>query len=113
MVSRDGGRSFGEPWQVARHLQQTKYYWDQRLCPTQNPGEFVGMFWIHIRPERRDTNVHLLRASIHNGEMAAAEPIEPSIPGQIATRSLTGDGSARSRSGSQPTTARPGPRTNA
>ena len=92
MVSRDGGRSFGEPWQVARHPQQTKYYWDQRLCPTQNPGEFVGMFWTHNRPEQRDTNVHLLRASIHDEERAAAEPFETSIPGQIAACALTGNG---------------------
>ncbi|GIS59142.1 MAG: hypothetical protein CM1200mP2_13670 [Planctomycetaceae bacterium] len=92
MVSRDGGRSFGEPWQVARHPQQTKYYWDQRLCPTQNPGEFVGMFWTHNRPEQRDTNVHLLRASIHDEERAAAEPFETSIPGQIAACALTRDG---------------------
>ncbi|HCD01990.1 MAG TPA: hypothetical protein DER64_15845 [Planctomycetaceae bacterium] len=92
MISRDGGRSFEAPWQVARHPRQTKYYWDQRLCPTQNPGEFVAMFWTHNRPEQRDTNVHLLQASIHDGERAAAEPFETSIPGQIAACALTGDG---------------------
>ncbi len=92
MISHDGGRTFGDPWQVARHPEQAKYYWDQRLCPTKNPGEFVAMFWTHDRQKRQDTNVHLLWASINDGSMASGEPLETSIPGQIAACDLTDDG---------------------
>ena len=91
-ISRDGGRSFGDPWQVARHPQRTKYYWDQRLCATQTPGEFIAMFWTHNREEQRDTNVHMLRASINDGPLAVGEPIETSIPGQIAACAVAEDG---------------------
>ena len=91
-ISRDGGRSFGDPWQVARHPQQEKYYWDQRLCPTENPGEFVAMFWTHNREEQRDTNVHMLRASINDGSAAVGEPVETTIAGQIAACGVAEDG---------------------
>jgi len=92
MISRNGGRSFENPWQVARHPEQEKYYWDQRLCPTSTPGEFIGMFWTHNRREQRDTNVHMLRASIDDGAMAAGEPFETSIPGQISACAIAEDG---------------------
>ncbi len=91
-VSRDGGRSFAAPWQVAQHPEHTKYYWDQRLCPTQTAGEFVAMFWTHNRPRQRDLNVHLLRASIDDGPMVAEQPVEISIPGQIAACLIANDG---------------------
>jgi hypothetical protein len=88
-VSRDAGRSFGSPWQVARHPKQLKYYWDQRLCPTQTPREFIAMFWTHNRAEQRDLNVHLLQASIDGA--TTGEPVETSIPGQIAACYFTDD----------------------
>ena len=91
-VSRDGGRSFGDPWRVAEHPCQEKYYWDQRLCATDTDGEFIDMFWTHNRPQQRDVNVHLLRASLADGAEAAAQPVETSIPGQIAACSLARDG---------------------
>ena len=91
-ISRDGGRSFGGPWQIARDPEQKKYYWDQRLCPTRTPGEFIAMFWTHNRVEKRDTNVHILRASIDEGPMAAGQPVETSIPGQIAACRVANDG---------------------
>ena len=91
-ISLDGGRSFGNPWQVARHPEQMKYYWDQRLCPTQTPGEFIAMFWTHNRAEQRDLNVHMLRASIDKGPTAAGQPVETNIPGQIAACCVAHDG---------------------
>ena len=91
-ISRDGGRSFGSPWLVARDPQQLQYYWDQRLCPTATPGEFVAMFWTHHRGHQRDLNVHILRASIEDGPMAVAQPVETSISGQISACSVSDDG---------------------
>ena len=91
-VSRDGGRSFGDPWRIAQHPEQKKYYWDQRLCPTQTPGEFVAMFWTHNRAEQKDVNVHLLRASLADGHKSARQPVETSIPGQIAACCVAQDG---------------------
>jgi len=91
-ISRDGGCSFSDPWQVAKHPQQEKYYWDQRLCPTEKPGEFVAMFWTHNREEQRDTNVHMLQSSINDGATAVGEPVETAIPGQIAACAVAADG---------------------
>jgi len=92
MISHDGGRTFGDPWQVARDPERVKNFWDQRLCPTKNPGEFIGMFWTHDRQERQDINVHMLRASINDGSTAAGQPVETTIPGQIAACHLADDG---------------------
>jgi hypothetical protein len=91
-ISRDGGRSFEPPWSVAKDPAQKIYHWDQRLCPAGDNGEFVGMFWTHNRAEKRDMNVHLLRASLADGERAARQPVETSIPGQIAAPCVTEDG---------------------
>lgn len=91
-VSRDGGRSFEQPWQVAQDPAQKIYHWDERLCPASGNGDFVGMFWTHNRAEQRDMNVHLLRASLSDGDRAARQPIETGIPGQIAAPCVTDDG---------------------
>jgi hypothetical protein len=91
-LSRDGGESFGDPWQVAHHSEGEKYYWDQRLCPSETAGEFIAMFWTHDRPEQKDLNVHFLRSSLAAGERAGKEPVETNIPGQIAACYDTGQG---------------------
>lgn len=92
IISQDKGRSFGSPWQVARHPRQEKYYWDQRLCPTQTSGEFIAMFWTHSRKQQRDAHVHLIRASINESPAAAGQPVETNIPGQIAACCVAEDG---------------------
>ncbi|MCP3696503.1 MAG: exo-alpha-sialidase [Planctomycetaceae bacterium] len=91
-VSRDGGQSFGDPWLIARDPEQAVYYWDQRLCVSASANEFVAMFWTHGRTAQRDLNVHLLRASLADGEQAAAQPIETNISGQIAGCCAVDDG---------------------
>ena len=91
-LSRDGGESFGDPWQVAHHPEGKKYYWDQRLCPSETAGDFIAMFWTHDRPEQKDLNVHFLRSSLAAGERAGKEPVETSIPGQIAACCDAGQG---------------------
>lgn len=91
-VSGDGGRTFADPWLVARHPDQKVYYWDQRLCATRDPGGFVGLFWTHDRAEQRDLNVHVLRASLADGSQAASPPVGTSIPGQIAAPCVCEDG---------------------
>lgn len=91
-VSRDGGRTFEKPWSVAQDPQQKIYHWDERLCVAGDNGEFVGMFWTHNRAEQRDMNVHLLRASLADGDGAADLPVETSIPGQIAAPCVADDG---------------------
>jgi hypothetical protein len=91
-VSKDGGRTFDEPWRVAQHPKHEKYFWDQRLCATNRPGEFVAMFWTHNRAEQRDVNVHLLQATLDETSGAAELPVETSIPGQIAACGVSDDG---------------------
>lgn len=91
-ISRDGGETFERPWRVAHDPQKAQYYWDQRLCPTATPGEFFGLFWTHHRAEKRDANVHLLRASTTTGRQAVEQPVETPLRGQIATCQVALDG---------------------
>jgi hypothetical protein len=92
LVSRNGGGTFEEPFLVARHPRHEVYYWDQRLCTGPRAGDFVALFWTHNRVQKRDLNVHLLRASLRDGRRARQQPRETSIPGQIAAPALLDDG---------------------
>lgn len=91
LVSRDGGRTFVPPFLVAQDPQHRVYYWDQRLCATKTPDEFIALFWTHDRNEKRDRNVHLLRGSLRAG-VRNSLPRETTIPGQIAAPLLLDDG---------------------
>lgn len=91
LISRDGGETFDPPWRVAQHPEHTLYYWDQRLCPTATPGEFVALFWTHDRPAQRDRRVHFLRASIRDPQPLRG-PVETTIHGQIAAPLMLDDG---------------------
>lgn len=92
MVSRDGGRSFAPSQRVACDPQHQIYYWDQRLCPTRNPGEFVGLFWTHDLAQQRDRCVHLGRARLTGAEFHCDPIRATSIPGQIAAPLCLADG---------------------
>jgi hypothetical protein len=92
LVSRDGGRTFGRPFLVAQDPAHRVYYWDQRLCRTHLPDEWIALFWTHDRNARRDLNVHLLRGSLREGERAGVIPRPTSIPGQIAAPLMREDG---------------------
>lgn len=89
LVSSDGGRSFASPFQVARHPGDRVYYWDQRLCVTGAPGEFVALFWTHDREAKRDRRVHFLRATV---DAMPTLPVETPVPGQIAAPLWLEDG---------------------
>lgn len=92
MVSRDGGRSFAPSVLVARDPQHQIFYWDQRLCPTQTPGEFIGLFWTHDLVQKRDLPVHLGRARLTAAGLQAEPLRATSIPGQIAAPLGLADG---------------------
>lgn len=92
LLSEDGGRTFGRIFQVARDPESRVYYWDQRLCPGRTAGEFIALFWTHDRGEQRDLRVHFLQSSVLDGNRSAAQPVETSIPGQIAAPLLLDDG---------------------
>jgi hypothetical protein len=92
VVSRDAGRSLAAPLLVAQDPQGSVYYWDQRLSPTGNIGEFVAMFWTHDRDAKRDLAVHMCRAAI-TGDGLQVGPIQAtSIRGQIAAPLVLDDG---------------------
>ncbi|HND50842.1 MAG TPA: sialidase family protein [Pirellulaceae bacterium] len=84
LVSRDGGRTFDRPWLVAQHPEHSLYYWDQRLCATDRPGEFFGLFWTHDRPAKRDRRVHQVVDSLDTPRDRRPTPDETEITGQIA-----------------------------
>lgn len=92
MLTRDGGRSFSEPVLVAQHPEHRLYYWDQRLEPTDVPGEFIALFWTHDLQDRKDLNVHFRHARIE-ADRTVGEPIHATnIPGQIAAPLWLEDG---------------------
>jgi hypothetical protein len=91
-ISRDGGRTFEPPHLVAADPHQQIYYWDQRLCIGRQAGEYVGLFWTHDRAAKRDRRVHLVRGNIYGGEPQQRQPLETTVPGQIAAPLLLDDG---------------------
>jgi hypothetical protein len=91
-VSRDGGRSFSEPLQVAQHPRHEVYYWDQRLCVGDGRGAFTALFWTHSLAEKRDLTVHLRHAAVDGTTIEGALVRATSIPGQIAAPLRLRDG---------------------
>ena len=59
VVSRDGGETFSMPLLVARHPENSVYYWDQRLCRGSRLGAFTALFWTHDLAGKRDLNVRV------------------------------------------------------
>ena len=88
MTSRDGGLTFGAPVLVAQDPRGRVYYWDQRLCVGQEPGEYFGLFWTHDLEHKKDLTVH---GKYHRPDApGAVRPTE--IPGQITAPLLLDDG---------------------
>ncbi|HMC63779.1 MAG TPA: sialidase family protein [Gemmataceae bacterium] len=92
LLSRDGGRSFAAPLLVAQHPEHRLYYWDQRLCPTRNNGEFIAFFWTHDLEQKKDLTVHMRRAAIDGTDVHGGAITDTGIPGQIAAPLLLDDG---------------------
>ncbi|MFO1021780.1 MAG: sialidase family protein [Planctomycetales bacterium] len=92
LVSHDNGRTFLPPLQVAKHPLDELYYWDQRLSPTSESGDFVALFWTHDRVSKRDRTVHLRRGAVREGKIELGEIIATTIPGQIAAPLQLPDG---------------------
>lgn len=92
VVSRDGGRSFSPPLLVAQHPRHQVYYWDQRLCVGNEPGEFTALFWTHDLLQQRDLNVHARQGRVERNELTAGPIRATAIPGQIAAPLQLADG---------------------
>lgn len=92
IVSRDAGRTFSNPLLVARHPEDRVYYWDQRIDPTDFPGEFVALFWTHDLVNQKDLNVHFRHARLEGSDIVGEHVRETSIPGQIAAPLWLDDG---------------------
>jgi len=91
LLSRDDGRTFGEPVLVARDAGNRRYYWDQRWCATPEPLGFLALFWTHDVAAKCDLPIHLLRGSAlrPSGRM---DPTDTGLVGQIAAPLLLPDG---------------------
>lgn len=94
-LSRDGGETWEPPRQVAQHPEHRLYYWDQRICTGPEPGSYTVLFWTHDLAEKRDRNVYLLHDSLDSliaGGPHRPQPVETTIPGQIAAPLWLDDG---------------------
>jgi hypothetical protein len=91
-VSRDGGETFPELHMVAQHPEHTIFYWDQRLCPGKNPGEYFAFFWTHHLAQKQDLNVHFKHGAVGEKEHPFAKIRETPIRGQIGAPLLLADG---------------------
>ena len=84
MVSRDHGVTFSAPLRVAQHPENKVYYWDQRLCPGPQRGQFTALFWTHHLTEQRDLDVHLRHGVVTEEGIDLSPIVATKIPGQIA-----------------------------
>jgi hypothetical protein len=91
-VSRDHGRSFSMPILTGQHPEHKIYYWDQRLCPGKEPGEFIALFWTHDLEQKKDLTVHLRTATVRRDRVEGPPVRATPIPGQIAAPLLLPDG---------------------
>lgn len=92
IVSRDGGETFPELHLVAQHPDHQIYYWDQRLCPGFQPGEYFAFFWTHDLERKQDLNVHFKHGSLLEQGHPHQRIRETTIPGQIGAPLLLEDG---------------------
>jgi len=97
IVSRDGGSTFSEPLEIAKHPEDLVYYWDQRLCAADRNGEFVALFWTHDLATKCDLSIHFRRAMLMNGDAGGLRITgdgirQTTLPGQIAAPLQLADG---------------------
>ena len=57
--SRDGGRTWPDFVTVARHPDNTRAYWDQRLAVHPDDGRLVATFWTHDFYAGIDLDIHI------------------------------------------------------
>jgi hypothetical protein len=84
LVSRDEGATFTAPLLVAQCPEHKVYYWDQRLCPGPQPGQFTALFWTHNLADQRDLDVHLRHGVVTENAIDLSAIVPTKIPGQIA-----------------------------
>jgi hypothetical protein len=92
LISKDGGEHFDRLCRVAEDPRHHAYYWDQRLCVGNRPGEYAGLFWTHDLQQKKDLTVHFKRASIDQPADEPRQPAPTSIRGQIAAALELKDG---------------------
>ncbi len=91
-LSRDGGRTFERPRQIAQDPDHQTYFWDQRAVATGSPDGLLALYWTHDRSTGRDLNVHLTRQLLTEDPSLAAMPRDTGLRGQIAAPLLTVSG---------------------
>ena len=81
------------PLLVAQHPEHKVYYWDQRLCPDRQRGQFTAFFWTHNLAEQRDLDVHLRRGVVADNAIEAFSDSWPRrFPGRSRPRWRLDDG---------------------
>lgn len=91
-LSRDGGKSFSQPWLMAQHPEHQVYYWDQRIWPVPADQGVIALYWTHDRSEKRDLQVHLIHKSLKDDPRSNSLPVATSLHGQIAAPFVTDEG---------------------
>ncbi|MDA0832097.1 MAG: sialidase family protein [Planctomycetota bacterium] len=91
-ISTDKGETFPHIHLVAQHPEHKLFYWDQRLCPGKNIGDYYGAFWTHDLEQQQDLNVHFRKGNINDNSRPHEHTKATNITGQIAAPLLLDDG---------------------
>ena len=76
------GFTFGDPAVVARHPDDTLYYYDQRQVGDPDSNRLMAAFWTYDRPGERDIDIHV--AAGDRAGRTWETPRPTGIAGQIA-----------------------------
>ncbi|MCM8825449.1 MAG: glycoside hydrolase [Candidatus Omnitrophica bacterium] len=89
LFSKDG-IDFHKIITVAKHPENTLYYWDQRNTFDWCSGKIISMFWTYNRKEEKDIDIHIAHGDPES--LTWSIPVSTGIEGQIATPVSLGDG---------------------
>ncbi|MCM8763762.1 MAG: glycoside hydrolase [Candidatus Omnitrophica bacterium] len=84
------GTDFYKIITVARHPEDTLYFWDQRNTFDPYSGKIISMFWTYDRKNEKDTDIHIAQGDPES--LIWTVPVSTGIKGQIAAPISLGDG---------------------
>ena len=76
------GREFDAVLSIARHPEDSLYYWDQRVALCSAENRLVNLFWTYDRKREEDVDIHISWADAE--ALSWTAPVGTGLAGQIA-----------------------------